>query len=142
MVKENLDREIVKKSNHTSASFIVLTLSLGLLFMYTTTAVQWTQILTPAHAATTNSTEQAKSAANQTGEKMQAGAANVTQGTKSAANQTGEKMQAGAANVTQGIKSTANQTGEAGQSLMNKTGEFLNKTGEFFKGLISSNKTK
>ena len=54
MVKENLDREIVKKSNHTSASFIVLTLSLGLLFMYTTTAVQWTQILTPAHAATTN----------------------------------------------------------------------------------------
>ena len=80
--------------------------------------------------------------ANQTGEKMQAGAANVTQGTKSAANQTGEKMQAGAANVTQGIKSTANQTGEAGQSLMNKTGEFLNKTGEFFKGLISSNKTK
>jgi len=98
MVKENLNREIVKKSNHTSASFIVLTLSLGLLFMYTTTAVQWTQILTPAHAATTNSTEQAKSAAN--------------------------------------------QTGEAGQSLMNKTGEFLNKTGEFFKGLISSNKTK
>jgi hypothetical protein len=51
-------------------------------------------------------------------------------------------MQAGAANVTQGIKSAANQTGEAGQSLMNKTGEFLNKTGEFFKGLISSNKTK
>jgi hypothetical protein len=88
--------------------------------MYTTTAVQWTQILTPAHAATTNSTEQAKSAANQTGDKMQAGATNVTQGTKSA----------------------ANQTGEAGQSLMNKTGEFLNKTGEFFKGLISSNKTK
>ena len=120
MVKENLNREIVKKSNHTSTSFIVLTLSLGLLFMYTTTAVQWTQILTPAHAATTNSTEQAKSAANQTG----------------------EKMQAGAANVTQGIKSAANQTGEAGQSLMNKTGEFLNKTGEFFKGLISSNKTK
>jgi hypothetical protein len=142
MVKENLNREIVKKSNHTSASFIVLTLSLGLLFMYTTTAVQWTQILTPAHAATTNSTEQAKSAANQTGEKMQAGAANVTQGTKSAANQTGEKMQAGAANVTQGTKSAANQTGEAGLSLMNKTGEFLNKTGEFFKGLISSNKTK
>ena len=68
--------------------------------------------------------------------------ANVTQGTKSAANQTGEKMQAGAANATQGIKSAANQTGEAGQSLMNKTGEFLNKTGEFFKGLISSNKTK
>ena len=50
--------------------------------MYTTTAVQWTQIFTPAHGATTNSTEQAKSPANQTGEKMQAGAANVTQGTK------------------------------------------------------------
>jgi hypothetical protein len=42
---------------------------------------------------------------------MQAGAANVTQQGKSTANQTGEKMQAGAANVTQQGKSTANQTG-------------------------------
>jgi hypothetical protein len=125
MVKENSNRKIVKKSNHTSASFIVLTLSLGLLFMYTTTAVQWTQILTPAHAATTNSTEQAKSAANQTGEKMQAGAANVTQGTKSAANQTGEKMQAGAGNQTG--QSILNKTGEAIQSFANKTGETLKK---------------
>jgi hypothetical protein len=127
MVKENSNRKIVKKSNHTSASFIVLTLSLGLLFMYTTTAVQWAQILTPAHAATTNTTEQAKSAANQTGEKMQAGAANVTQGTKSAANQTGEKMQAGAGNVTQTGQSILNKTGEAIQSFANKTGETLKK---------------
>jgi hypothetical protein len=125
MVKENSNRKIVKKSNHTSASFIVLTLSLGLLFMYTTTAVQWTQILTPAHAATTNSTEQSKSAANQTGAKMQAGAANVTQGTKSAANQTGEKMQAGAGNQTG--QSMLNKTGEAIQSFANKTGETLKK---------------
>ena len=105
MVKENLNREIVKKSNHTSASFIVLTLSLGLLFMYTTTAVQWAQILTPAYAATTNTTEQAKSAANQTGEKMQAGTANVTQ--------TGQSI--------------LNKTGEAIQSFANKTGETLKK---------------
>jgi hypothetical protein len=127
MVKENSNRKIVKKSNHSSASFIVLTLSLGLLFMYTTTAVQWAQILTPAYAATTNTTEQAKSAANQTGEKMQAGTANVTQGTKSAANQTGEKMQAGTANVTQTGQSILNKTGEAIQSFANKTGETLKK---------------
>ena len=113
----------MNKNNKISASFTILTLSFGLLFIYTTT-IQGTQILTPVDAATTQHKD------------------NPTQGAKSAANQTGEKMQAGATNVTQGTKSAANQTGEAGQSLMNKTGEFLNKTGEFFKGLISSNKTK
>jgi hypothetical protein len=109
--EENLNKEIVKKNKNIYASFVVLVLSLGLLFIYTTT-IQSTQIFTYANAATTN----------------------ATQGAKSTANQTGEKMQAGATNATQGVKSTANQAGQTGQSIMNKTGEtlqsFANKTGE------------
>jgi phage-related protein len=108
------------------SSFLVLALSLWLLFVYTA-AIQSTQIFTPANAATTNATQGAQNAANQTGEKMQAGAANVTQQGKSAANQTGEKMQAGAANVTEGAKSIMNKIGETLQSFANKTGEVLQK---------------
>jgi hypothetical protein len=110
-----LDKEITKKNN-ICVSFIVLTLSLGLLFIYVIT-IQPIQILAPANAAeTTNATQQGKSAANQTGEKMQAGAANVTQQGKSAANQTGETGQ-----------SLMNKTGETLQSFANKTGEALQK---------------
>jgi hypothetical protein len=122
-----LNKEIVKKicsKNHPS--FLVIALSLGLLFVYTT-AIQPTQIFTPANAATTNATQGAQNAANQTGEKMQAGAANVTQQGKSTANQTGEKMQAGAANVTEGAKSIMNKTGETLQTFANKTGEVVQK---------------
>jgi flagellar biosynthesis/type III secretory pathway protein FliH len=125
-----LNKEIVKKhssNNNVYASFVILTLSLGLLFLYTTT-IQPAQIFTFANAATTtNATQGAQTAANQTGEKMQAGAANATQQGKSAANQTGEKMQAGAANVTQGAKSIMNKTGETLQSFANKTGAALQK---------------
>ena len=130
MEEENLNKEIVKKhssNNNVYASFVILTLSLGLLFLYTTT-IQPAQIFTSANAATTtNATQRAQTTANQTGEKMQAGAANVTQQGKSTANQTGEKMQAGAANVTQGAKSIMNKTGETLQSFANKTGEVLQK---------------
>ncbi|MFL6325137.1 MAG: hypothetical protein ACJ72C_10285 [Nitrososphaeraceae archaeon] len=52
---------------------------------------------------------------------------NGTQGAQTAANQTGEKMQAGAANVTEGAKSIRNKTGETLQSFANKTGEVLQK---------------
>jgi hypothetical protein len=76
-----LDKEIIKKNN-IYASFIVLTLSLGLLFIYATT-IQPIQILVPVNAAeTTNATQQGKSAANQTGETLQ-----------SFANKTGEALQ-------------------------------------------------
>jgi type IV secretory pathway TrbL component len=125
-----LNKEIVKKhssNNNVYASFVILALSLGLLFLYTTT-IQPAQIFTFANAATTtNATQGAQTAANQTGEKMQAGAANATQQGKSTANQTGEKMQAGAANVTQGAKSIMNKTGETLQSFANKTGAALQK---------------
>jgi len=122
MERRELNKEILKKNcSKNYASFVVLTLSLGLLFVYTT-AIQPTQIFTAANAATTNATQGAQTTANQTGEKMQAGAANVTQQGKSAANQTGEKMQAGAANVTEGAKSIMNKTGETLQSFANKTG--------------------
>jgi hypothetical protein len=99
---------MMNKSNKISASFIILTLSFGLLFIYTTT-IQGIQILTPVDAATTN----------------------ATQGAKSAANQPGEKMQSGAANATQGAKSAANQPGEAVKSIVNKTGETLQKINPF-----------
>ena len=76
---------MMNKNNKISASFTILTLSFGLLFIYTTT-IQGTQILTPVDAATTqhkdNPTQGAKYPANQTGEKMQSGAANATQGAK------------------------------------------------------------
>jgi hypothetical protein len=125
---------MMNKNNKISASFTILTLSFGLLFIYTTT-IQGTQILTPVDAATTqhkdNPTQGTKSAANQTGEKMQSGAANATQGTKSAANQTGEKMQSGAANATQAGQSLTNKTGEAVKSIVNKTGEALQKINPF-----------
>jgi uncharacterized protein HemX len=95
MEEENLNKEIVKKhssNNNVYASFVILTLSLGLLFLYTTT-IQPAQIFTSANAATTtNATQGAKTTANQTGEKMQAGAANVTQGAKSVMNKTGETL--------------------------------------------------
>jgi hypothetical protein len=100
-----LNKEILKKNcSKNYASFVVLTLSLGLLFVYTT-VIQSTQIFIPANAATTN----------------------ATQGAQTAANQTGEKMQAGAANATQGAKSVMNKTGETLQSFANKTGEVLQK---------------
>ena len=76
---------------------MILTISLGLFFTAT--------VIHPANAATTN----------------------ATQGAQSAANQTGEKMQGGAANMTQGAKSIMNKTGETLQSFANKTGEVLQK---------------
>jgi type IV secretory pathway TrbL component len=106
-------------NNNVYTSFVILTISLGLFFTAT--------VIHPANAATTNATQGAQSAANQTGEKMQGGAANMTQQGKSAANQTGEKMQGGAANMTQGAKSIMNKTGETLQSFANKTGEVLQK---------------
>ena len=81
-----MNKEILKKNNiaitnnNVYAAFIVLAVSLGLLFVYTT-AIQPMQIVVTANAV--NATQKAKSAANQTGEKMQAGAANVTQTGKS-----------------------------------------------------------
>jgi hypothetical protein len=108
MEEENLNKEIVKKhssNNNVYASFVILTLSVGLLFLYTTT-IQPAQIFTFANAATTT---------------------NATQRAQTTANQTGEKMQAGAANVTQGAKSIMNKTGETLQSFANKTGEVLQK---------------
>ena len=131
-----MNKKLLKNNNNSTnayASFVILTISLGLFFLYAT-AIQPTQIFTSANAATTNSTQEAKSTANQTGEKMQAGAANMTQKGKATANQTGEKMQAGATNATQEAKSGANQAGQTTQSIMNKTGEtlqsFVNKTGD------------
>ena len=100
--------EKINKKDNLNASFIILALSLGLLFIYTTT-IQSTQILTPAKAASTN----------------------TTQGAKSAANQTWEKMQAGAANVTQQGKSLMNKTGETLKSFANKTGAVLQKINPF-----------
>jgi hypothetical protein len=68
-----LNKEIVKKySNNNYVALVVLAMSLALL---STTAIQ----ATPANAANTNATQQAGAAANQTGEKAQAGAANVMQ---------------------------------------------------------------
>ena len=61
-----------------------------------------------AHAATNKFRSTGEKARNvqQPNRRKNAGpATNVTQGTKSAANQTGEKMQAGGTNATQGIKS-------------------------------------
>lgn len=104
-----------KNNDNIYASFVILTLSLGLFFIYTT-AIQPAHIFTSANAATTNATQQAKSAANQTGEKMQAGATNTTQQAKSGANQAGQTGQ-----------SIMNKTGETLQSFANKTGEALEK---------------
>jgi hypothetical protein len=56
---------------------------------------------------------------------------NVTQEASSAANQTGEEMQSGMANTTQEAKSAGNQTGEGAQSLMNQTGEALENINPF-----------
>ena len=105
-----MNKEILKKNNITSnnnnsihTAFIVLGVLLGMLFVYTT-AIQPIQILVPANAV--NATQQAKSAANQTGEKMQAGAANVTQTGKTMFNKTGETL-----------KSFANKTGEVLQKI-------------------------
>ena len=84
-------------NNNVYTSFVILTISLGLFFTAT--------VIHPANAATTN----------------------ATQGAQSAANQTGEKMQGGAANMTQGAKSIMNKTGETLQSFANKTGEVLQK---------------
>jgi hypothetical protein len=103
---------MMNKNNKISASFTILTLSFGLLFIYTTT-IQGTQILTPLDAATTQHKD------------------NPTQGAKSAANQTGEKMQSGAANATQAGQSPTNKTGEAVKSIVNKTGEALQKINPF-----------
>ena len=64
-----------------TVSLVIMTLSLGLIFVYST-AIQRTQILTPVDAAITNATQGAKSAANQTGEAV-----------KSLANKTGETLQ-------------------------------------------------
>ena len=70
MEEENLNKEIVKKhssNNNVYASFVILTLSVGLLFLYTTT-IQPAQIFTSANAATTtNATQRAQTTANQTG---------------------------------------------------------------------------
>jgi hypothetical protein len=77
-----------------------------LLFLHTTT-IQPAQIFTSANTATTT--------------------INATQEAQTIANQTGEKMQAGAANMTQGAKSVMNKTGETLQSFANKTGEVLQK---------------
>jgi hypothetical protein len=107
-----LNKEMMNKNNKISASFTILTLSFGLLFIYTTT-IQWTQILTPVDAATTQHKD------------------NPTQGAKSAANQTGEKMQSKAANATQAGQSLTNKTGEAVKSIVNKTGEALQKINPF-----------
>jgi hypothetical protein len=96
---------LLKYFSNVYASFVILTLSLGLLFLYTTT-IHPAQIFTTANTATTT---------------------NATQGAQTTANQTGEKMQAGAANVTQGAKSVMNKTGETLQSFANKTGEVLQK---------------
>jgi hypothetical protein len=86
------------------------------LILLMTTTMMVTAPIPSVDAATGNATQ----AANQTGEKMQAGIANVTQESKSAANQTGEKGQ-----------SMLNKTGEAAQSLMNKTGETLQQINPF-----------
>ena len=100
-----MNKNILKRGNIHSihAAFIVLAISLGLLFVYTT-AIQPIQILVPASAV--NATQQAKSTANQTGEKMQAGAANVTQTGKAILNKTGETL-----------KSFANKTAEVLQKI-------------------------
>jgi cytoskeletal protein RodZ len=79
-----LNKEIIKKySNNNYVVLVVLSMSLALL---STTAIQ----AIPANAANTNVTQQAGAAANQTGEKAQAGAANVTQEAKSGTNQAGQ----------------------------------------------------
>ena len=68
-------------------ALVVLAMSLTLL---STTAIQ----PTPANAANTNATQQVGAAANQAGEKAQAGAAIVTQEAKSGTNQAGQTRQA------------------------------------------------
>ena len=110
-----MNKEIVKKYSNDYKPLVALTLSLGLL-IYTTMAIQPTQILVHANAENTNATQQAKSGANQTGEKMQAGATNATQQAKSGASQAGQTAQ-----------SLMNKTGETLQSFANKTGETLQK---------------
>jgi hypothetical protein len=95
-----LNKEIVKKysNNNYYVASVVIGMSLALL---STAAIQ----ASPANAANTN-------AANQTGEKAQAGAANVMQQGKSTANQTGEKAQSFMNKIGESLKSFANKTGE------------------------------
>jgi hypothetical protein len=78
-----------------------------------------------------NVTQEAISAANQTGEEMQSGMANTTQEARSAGNQTGEEAQSAMNKTGEEGQSLLNQTGEGAQSLMNQTGEALENINPF-----------
>jgi hypothetical protein len=78
-----------------------------------------------------NATQEATSAANQTGEEMQSGTANTTQEARSAGNQTGEEAQTVMNQTGEKGQSLLNQTGEGAQSLMNQTGEALENINPF-----------
>jgi uncharacterized protein YqfA (UPF0365 family) len=78
-----------------------------------------------------NVTQEATSAANQTGEEMQSGMTNTTQEAKSAGNQTGEEAQSAMNKTGEEGQSMLNQTGEGAQSLMNKAGETLQNINPF-----------
>jgi biopolymer transport protein ExbB/TolQ len=78
-----------------------------------------------------NATQEAASAANQTGEEMQSGMANTTQEARSAGNQTGEEAQTAMNKTGEQGQSLLNQTGEGAQSLMNQTGEALENINPF-----------
>jgi predicted PurR-regulated permease PerM len=73
----------------------------------------------------------ATQAANQTGEQMQAGMANTTQEARSAGNQTGEEAQSAMNQTGEQGQSLLNQTGEGAQSLLNQTGETLENINPF-----------
>ena len=82
--------------------------------LLTTTALAMTSIPSYQPAlAQGNATQEA----NQTGEQMQSGMANTTQEAKSAGNQTGEKGQSMLNQTGEGAQSLMNQTGEALQNI-------------------------
>jgi hypothetical protein len=96
--------------------------TIAIAILLTTVALAITSIPSfhPA-LAQSNATQEA----NQTGEQMQSGMANTTQEAKSAGNQTGEKAQTAMNQTGEKGQSMLNQTGEGAQSLMNRNGEAL-----------------
>jgi hypothetical protein len=88
-----LNKEIVKKYSNDYKPLVALTLSLGLLLIYTTMAIQPTQILVHANAENTNATQQAKSGASQAGQTAQSLMNKTGETLQSFANKTGETLQ-------------------------------------------------
>jgi hypothetical protein len=89
-----LNKEIVKKYSNDYKPLVALTLSLGLLLIYTTMAIQPTQNLyMQMQAGATNATQQAKSGASQAGQTAQSLMNKTGETLQSFANKTGETLQ-------------------------------------------------